>query len=288
MVTMQQVVSRTAGLLSATLGTELALLAEPYTAGDERLVFKNSRRVAPGMTICAGLTTFITIESDQTNVTVVAGTDGSPVDDLPVNTPVWLRPRHTTWAIFSEIASTVDELSSSSNGLYRVVTEEHPPDIVNGTYMLGMTPLKVLRVRYEYPGHPDQWKDAEFKFMPTALDGPMVQAWCGPAGGRVQIDYAAPFLVPDELSDTIEEMGMPPSYERLLAVGAARNLSLSSESRRAQPFSQGDPRRAEEVPSTANVVVYDRLVRDFKRLVADERARLVQRHPYRFQMEQYA
>lgn len=288
MPTFETVVGRVRTLLSGSLGTEVALLAEPYRAGDERLSFKNSRRVAPGMTLSAGLTSFLTVDSDQSNVTVVAGIDGSPVVDLPVNTPVWLRPRHTTWAIFQEITSTVSELSSSTNGLYRLVVEEHLPDVVDNTYLLGGAPLKVLRVRYTNPGEPDQWRFANFTLHPTDVDGPVVEAWGIPSGGLVQIDYAAQFTVPDELSDTLAECFIPDSYQRLLAVGAARNLSLSSESRRVQPFSQGDPRRAEEVPSTGNVVVFDRLVRDFKALVADERARLIQQTPYRFKMEAHA
>lgn len=281
MTTLNMVAAQARSLLSGTLGTETAILAEDYAANSGVLVLKNTRRVPPGSQISVGMTTFLVLESDETSVTVRASYDGSPDEDYPVNSAVFLRPLVTGWQMFTEISGTIRELSAPANGLYRIVSEVKPVDTVNGTYGLGRVPLKVMRVRALQPGSGSDWKELPFAVQAWAEGGPRVVCRGAPGGSQVQIVYAADFDVPTSLDDDLGDLGMSDTWGPLLAVGAARNLSLGQESRRNQPFSQGDPRRAEDVPITGNLYVYDRLQRRFRDLVTAERTKLVALHPDR-------
>ena len=288
MTSIEQIVGMSRSLMAGALGNEVSRLSSAYVPGDTSIKLRHEKRIGDGSVLSVGLTTLVAAQSTTGNeIAVVAGYDGSPDQSSPSDTLVHLRPRHTTFQVYREVVATVQEISSSRHGLYGVTSETFTVDTVDGTYVLGVAPLKVLRVRYLRPGSQDEWHDVAWSFQPGAPAGPTVRSNQAPGGSIIQVQYADAFTPPTHLDNTLPSLGIPEEYARLLAVGAARNLALSSEGRRAQPFSQGDPRRAEEVPSTASVVVYDRLVRQFRDLVADARARLVQQHPYRHQMQQF-
>ena len=289
MTTIEQVVGMSRSLMAGALGNEVSRLSSAYVPGDTSIKLRHEKRIGDGSVLSVGLTTLVAAQSTTGNeIAVVAGYDGSPDQSSPSATLVHLRPRHTTFQVYREVVATVQEISSSRHGLYGVTSETFTVDTVDGTYVLGYAPLRVLRVRYLRPGSQDEWHDVAWTFQPGAPDGPTIRSNQAPGGTTIQVQYAVPFSTPERLDDTLETLSIPEEYTRLLAVGAARNLSLSTESRRSQVFSQGDPRRAEEVPSTGNVVVYDRLVRQFRDLVADARARLVQQYPYRVSTEQFS
>jgi AraC-like DNA-binding protein len=62
-------------------------------------------------------------------------------------------------------------------------------------------------------------------------------------------------------------------------LGAAATLLKSTDSRRNQISAQGDPRRAGEVASGANLSSGSYFDRDYKMRVQDEYVRLTQRFP---------
>lgn len=283
--TISEAVSQARALINAALTPEFTLLDEDWNPGDPTLTLRDPQKLARGSMLCVGLTTFAVLDPGLES-TVVVGIDGSPADEvLPKNSFVLVRPRHTTWQIFSEVRATVEELSSARHGLYGVAEETFNVNPAWGTYVLSGRPLKILRVRYRQHGSTDDWNDTRWYYHPGAPNGPTIEAPVAPAGTQLHIQYAVQYEAPTGLGDTLESLGMPDRLVRLLAVGGARHLALSNESRRAQPFSQGDPRRAEEVSMGNSAMVYDRLNREFRDLVADERVRLVQQHPYRYDMQ---
>lgn len=283
MTTVGNVVERARSLLNGALAPEYTILDQEWNPGDTTLVMREELRLARGSLVCVGLTTFVVLDPGSES-TVVTGIDGSPADvTLPAGTIALVRPRHTTWQVFSEVEATVHELSSPSNGLFAPKSVTMTADPTWGTYAVPPDAHRILRVRYLSPGTPDSWMDTRWSWQPGADTGPVIVAPGVPGGATVQVQYAGVFDAPTNLAEDLAALGIPESYSRLLSVGAARNLSLSSESRRAQPFSQGDPRRAEEVPMGASAMVYDRLRRQFTGLVADERARLNVLWPYRHQ-----
>jgi hypothetical protein len=285
--TIGQIVNRVRGLLMGTLTPEYGLLADAYTVGSGVLRLKNSKTVPPGSTVCVENTTFDVLVSDGQDITVISGVDGSADANYPANSLAVINPMHTTFAIFTEINSVIDELSSPNNGLHAVTTETFDSDPTWNTYPLAQAPLKVLAVRYLEGGTPDIWREATHRLEKNAGVNLVRTAPLPYGSPTVQIDYATPFATAEDLGDTVTSLGMPDRYSTLLAVGAAMPLSLATESRRSQPLSQGDPRRAEEVPITGNVIVFDRMERRFRRLVNTERARLVQQFPYSIPLGQW-
>jgi hypothetical protein len=289
MTSIEQIVGMARSLMSGALGNEVSRLATSYTPGDTSIRLRHDKRIGDGSVMSVGLTTLIAAQSTTgAEVAVVAGYDGSPDISSPTDTLVHLRPRHTTFQVYQEVAATIAEVGSPKHGLHGIASETFPVDVTDGTYVLARPALKILRVRYLEPGSTDEWHNVAWAFQPGAPSGPTVVSNQAPGESTIQVQYAVPFTQPERLDDTLENLGIPDEYSRLLSVGAARNLSLSTESRRSQVFSQGDPRRAEEVPSTGNVVVYDRLVRQFRDLVADARAAIISQYPYRFQMESFS
>lgn len=282
MTTIADVVNMTRSSLLGGLTSPITTLASPYTPGDATLTFQHERSIAQNAIVCAGLTTFIVTDGDRTSktVSVIPSVDGSTQQALPVGTVCLLRPAHTTWNVFQQVSATIDEIGSPASGLFGVGSETFASDIPDGTYILSETPRSVLRVRELEIGTDDTWHDIPFTYQPGAPAGPTVLAanrW-GPT--TVQIQYATKFSTPTSLSDTLASLGMEDRYATLLSVGAARLLALASESRRSQPFSQGDPRRADEVPISGNAMVYDRLTARFRDLVNAERSRLRIDYPW--------
>lgn len=277
MTTVETVVQRARSMVVGSLGHPVTLLTSAWNGGSS-ITFSPDRKLAQGQQLSAGLTTFTVLEASSGSATVIAGLDGSPTTQILSGTPLHIRPLHTTWQVFQGVQDTVEELSSPSLGLFRVAEETHPIDHVWGTYTLTQSPLKILRVRNLAVGSSDRWVDVPFTFQPS---GPTVTVSCDLDPTSVHIQYALPFGRPTSLADTLSSLGFTDSHVTLLATGAARPLALATESRRAQPYSQGDPRRAEEVPVSASAMVYDRLQARFRDLVAAERARIVQQYPYK-------
>lgn len=279
MSTVGDSVNQARQILDGGMADPITLLASAYTPGDVTIALNTTKRVGEGFVLSIGLTSFHVLNSDTTSPRVVAGFDGSPDLAHPAGSLVRVRPLFTDWSIYREVVGTVRELSSPSNGLYSVTSEEVSPDPIWGTIPLAADAIRVLRVRALESSSDDSWEDVPWTFQPNTPDGPVVRTRV--TNRTLHIQYAIPFTEPTSTSDTLPSLGMSDHYQTMLAVGAARNLSLSMEARRAQPFSQGDPRRAEEVPVTAHLSIYDRLRARFRDLVADERARLLREHPYR-------
>lgn len=287
MSTIGDVVNEAKSLVAGTQNSEIALLADAYSPGDSTLRLAQSVRVTSGAIASSGLTTFRVLGPASDEVSVVAGTDGSPDEALPAGSVIDFQPRFTNWQVFQNVRNTIEEMCSPANGLYAWDTGEFQSDTVDETYPLSQTVLKVLRVRYRELGSLDRWHEMSFKYQPNTDDGPIVVAYGAPGGTTVEVVAAVRYTAPSSLTETLESLSIPDRLHRALVVGAARDLALSGEFRRVQPFSQGDPRRADEVPITGNIIIYDRLTREFRGLVNQERAFLNTQHPYRVQMEKF-
>ena len=65
----------------------------------------------------------------------------------------------------------------------------------------------------------------------------------------------------------------------LPSMGAAVELLMTTESRRTQVQTQGDSRRSDEVPVTANSSIASALQRQYRARIQEEMTRLVTRIP---------
>ena len=278
MTTVETVVARARGLVTGSLQHPVTMLSDDWSGGST-ITFSPERKIGPGQQLCIGLTTFTVLEASAGSATVTPGLDGSTVENYSAGSVLHIRPLHTTWQIFQGLVDAVAELSSPSSGLFRVASETFSVDQEWGTYQLVERPGRILRVRNRAIASDDRWIDVPWNY---SADTGIVTVDAVVDRTELVVEYTLPFTAPSSLSDTLASLGFTDSQAGLLAVGAARDLPLATEAQRAQPFSQGDPRRADEVPITANAMVHDRLRARFRDLVADERARLVQQYPYVF------
>jgi hypothetical protein len=99
--------------------------------------------------------------------------------------------------------------------------------------------------------------------------------------GSVRVIYKAPYGQFSAESDTVASVGGTDTLDDLLSIGAQMRLVAPREVKRNFTESQGDTRRAEEVPSGAvanSMIQLQRLRRD---RIQAEAARLNRQHPIR-------
>ena len=198
---------------------------------------------------------------------------------------VRFAPAQTSVEVFDRLSAEIKGMSSPANGLYRVMQVNSPVNYSDGTYYLPdsstATPIRVLGVKALMPGQ-DVWVDMN-GWVWQAERGVVQFYGCPPGATQVQVLYAMPFTTPTDLADDLDDLGIYHTMHDIPVLGACAYLSIGLEGRRIIPTSQGDPRRAAEIPMTAGTS----LAREYKRMrddrVQEEATRLVTLYPWRRQ-----
>lgn len=291
MTTMGELVQQARSNMNGSLSDALSVLAAPYVAGSGVINLRYmGRQVPPGSILSVGLNTFYVLEGDPSGqkIVVMPSYDGGPDVDMPADSRVEIRPRHTVWRTFNDIAGEMVSMCSPATGLWVPLRWESRVDTTWSTYPVpaDIKVERIINVRYRVPGSPDRWLEVErFQFQPEAADGPQVIIWSGvPGGTDIQFLGGGRISEPVDLNQNVTDTGCPDEWSDIAVYGACASMSLSGESRRAQPSSQGDTRRAEELPMGMSTS----LSREFKRRQQDrideEFTRLARLFPYEFPM----
>lgn len=244
--------------------------------------------IQKGMLLSSGLNVWFVkgVYSTTNTVFVIPGYDGSPQSAVAPGDMVYVRPRMTDWFAFNALNDVMRRLSSPENGLYRIGTWVADVDATYQTYPVptaaqGMT--NILRVRWRVPGTTDVWTDLPdrmWRWMYSANQNVIRILRNIPSGTEVEFTYKAPFTLATALDDDpVADCGLSESMLDIPALGAAAMLLRTTEARRTQVQTQGDSRRPEEVPVTANSSIASQLDREFRARVQEEMARLVTRIP---------
>lgn len=283
-------VAQVRSLVTGSLIDEVSVLAAPYNpATDTDLTLKYPKRaLAMGSTICVGLNTLQVLSTtvDGSKVTVMPGMDGGPQVAVPLGEVVLIRPYLTTFAAYREISNEIQGMSSRFTGLYAVW--EYVVTALNrqsGTYPLtglspiGTIPFRLLKFEYRYAGT-TTWQtssDAELQQFDNTL-----RVFQDPPGAiEYRFSLAVPYGAVTSLSQSFTDIGVTDAQSNIPCLGAASTMVLSWNGRRNQPFSQGDARRAQEVPGGSIVQASQMLRRAQQENVNDEVARLAARYTYR-------
>jgi hypothetical protein len=276
---MADLVNEVRSMLSGSMGDELTTLSEPYIAGSGLLNFQYPKRaMTAGATLSLGLNTFYVLEtaSGGLQAVVLPSYDGGPDEDAVLGSVVRVKPRYTNWAIFRELSQEFATLSSPTSGLYSAQWFDAPVDWAYGTYEFPEEygdPLRLVRARAKISGTTMWHPINSAEYQPEQR---VVRTTDIPDGAvTVEFTFAMRFGTPVSLTDDLEDLGLPPEASDLPTLGACAALSLAGESRRNQPFAQGDSRRAEEVPPGASTSVSREFARAYKQRVDEEAARLV-------------
>lgn len=289
MTTIADLVADARRMTYGAMTEQINLLSAPVTAGATSVFMQlDVDGITPGSILSSGLNVWYVrgINAGSREVYVIPGYDNAPIGTAATNDQVIIKPRVTTWYLFNAINDELRKMSSPMSGLYRVgtwVTDVSPTyqtyEVPTGA--LDMTNL--LRVRYRWPGTPDVWSDirtSSYRWIVSETGNKIQLLVNVPSGTEIEFTYKAPFVEATTLSDDpVEDCGLAQSMLDIPPLGAAATLLRTTDSRRNQISAQGDPRRAGEVQSGANLSSASFLDREYKMRVQDEYARLIQRFP---------
>lgn len=244
--------------------------------------------IQEGMILSSGLNVWYvkgTSVSDR-RVFVVPGIDNSPSEPVAAGDMVFVRPRMTDWYAFNQLNDEIRQLSAPSNGLFQLKSFTLDVDPTHQSYDVPSAAsdmMSLSRVRYRLPGTPDVYIDLPTHAWrwQTGTGTNRIQLLRNiPVGTEVQFVYKAPFSVASSLTtDVVTECGLSDTMVDIPPLGVSMMLLHTTESRRVQVQTQGDARRADEVPATANSNAASQLRRLYRERVQDEYARLNARLP---------
>jgi hypothetical protein len=287
MTTMKDLVADTRRLTYGSMSDQLNFLASDYVAASTSLVMTlDVTPITPGMILSSGLNVwYVTAVNTSTKtVTVYPGYDNSYTSLVTAGEPVMIRPRVTDWLLFNSVNDVIRAMSSSTYGLYKEGSWLDTVDSIWQTYDIptvaqGMTNLVKAQIRYI--GSPDLWLDLPANTVKVQRTENVIRLTRDyPAGTEFRFIYRAPFVTAPALStDVVTYCGLTDSMVDIPPLGATAELLRSTESRRTQIHNQGDPRRADEVPTTSNAGIAREMQRRFEDRVSDEYVRLINRNP---------
>ena len=289
-LTIAQAVAQVRSLVTGSLLDEVSVLALPYDPlTDSTITLKYPKKaLANGSVICVGLNTLqvMTTNQDGSVLEVLPNMDGGPAVSVPEGSVVLVRPFVTTFAAYREISNEVQGLSSRNTGLFAVW--EYIVTALNrqsGTYPLdGLSPtdtvpFRLLRFEYRYAGTTtwQQSTDAELQVYSNTL-----RVFQDPPGAiEYRFSLAIPYGQITSLEQTFEDIGITDAQSNIPCLGAAATMALSWSGRRAQPFSQGDSRRASETQQGSMAALSQQYRRTQQENLLDEVARLQAAYTYR-------
>lgn len=289
MATMRDLVSDVRRRVYGSMTENVNLVQVSASAGQTSLQLElGVDGIQKGMLLSSGLNVWFVkgVYANDNTVFVIPGYDGSPQQAVTAGDMVYVRPRMTDWFAFNALNDVLRRLSSPENGLYKIGTWTAEVDATYQTYVVPTAAedmTNILRVRWRVPGTTDVWTDLPdrmWRWVYSADQNVIRILRNIPSGTDVEFTYKAPFTLATSLStDPVVTCGLTESMLDIPALGAAAMLLRTTEARRTQVSTQGDSRRPEEVPVTANSSIASQLDREFKNRVQEEMIRLVTRIP---------
>jgi hypothetical protein len=289
MTTMSDLVADVRRMTYGSMSERINLVGTSASAiVDEVTLELDVSGIQEGMILSSGLNVWYVkgVSTSDRKVFVVPGIDNAPVNGVAAGDMVYVRPRMTDWYAFNMLNDEIRSLSAPTNGLFQLKSWTADVDPTYQSYDVptaasNLTSLQ--RVRYRLPGTPDVWVDLPsfaWKWH-TGTDTNRVQLLRNiPVGTEVQFVYKAPFAPASSLAtNVVTECGLAESMVDIPPLGVSMMLLQTTESRRVQVQTQGDARRADEVPATANSSQASQLRRIYRERIQDEYSRLMNRMP---------
>lgn len=265
-----------------------------YVPGSNLLILsRDMTNVVPGQILSAGLNVFYVSAVAGFNVTVDGGQNGS--NDVPVaaGTLVRVNPKFTDWDIWQELANDLNDLSGMGIVAYNSSDLTYNP--VYTGYDLGTTAasnlLDVYEVKYLTPGpYKDMprlprtaWRltrNAAVADIPSGMSLQILDPSSqNVAGYLVRVIWKSLLIPPVSLTSDLATTGLQSSAYDLPPIGAAINLMAGREIQRNFTSSQGDVRRATEVPAGAVAASSTGLKQKRQQRISTEIARLATMYP---------
>jgi hypothetical protein len=243
--------------------------------------------IKPGAELSVDLEDFHVWATPGQTVTVERGVNGTTPAAHADGSLVYVKPRSSKFSILRAINQSL--LSMSSAGMYHMTTVEVTFNPNTAGYDLaGVTSIEdVYKVEYRVTGQTADWREVhEWSWDREAnitdfASGFSLRLGQGQSGQAVRVHYKQPFVQFTALTDNVTTTLLPASAYDMPPVGAAARLVGPREVGRNYTGSQGDTRRAEEVPSRAVAASAADLWRLWDRRLGEELMDLAQRYPVR-------
>lgn len=226
------------------------------------------------------------VASGARSVTVERGFNGTTAAAHSDNTVIISNPRFPRAQILEAFNDDLDDLSTPANGLYRVKTVDIQ---YNGTDRMVNLPsnndvidIIDVRIRYTEDDYPAIRRYQLVRNLPTKdfSSGTALTINEETRSGDVRVTYKAPFTRMSRESDDVQAVaGFPLSAEDILIMGAQIRLMSPREIKRNFTESQGDTRRAQEVPAGAVANSINSLIRLRRERIMAEATKLDSRYP---------
>ncbi len=222
-------------------------------------------------------------------LTVERGYAGTTAASHASGTIVTLNPRFPRAQMLDALNADLDDLSSTANGLFRVVTvdltyngSDRQINITNSGTILE---LLDVRLRYLADDHPVLSYVRLQTGLPTTdfasgntlvLDEPIM-------AGSLRVRYKAPFTrASSESSDLTTDCFLPATCDDIVEMGVVMRLMAGREIKRNFIESQGDTRRPDEVQAGAIANSIANIQRLRRERVIAEAGRLKAQYPIKF------
>lgn len=232
---------------------------------------------------------------DGTTASVERGMDGSTPAAHDDDAIIRVNPRYSDFEILNAVNDVLRDLSSPSCGLFAVyaLDLDYDPDVV-AYDLTGVENLEgLLEVHYRTPSDEKDWvripqrgwriqRSADTTDFASGLALTIFGRVGANAGDTIRVAYKSRYQPLTAYDDNVElTTGLHCDAHDLLWIGAALRLTEGQEIDRNQTRGQGDPRRAQEVPSGAKNAAPGGLSKRWKDRLSAEAGRLARRYPTR-------
>lgn len=291
MTTANDVIEETQRLLLGGQREELNKLAANVTADATDLTFQfDLGGILPGTSVSIDLETYRvwSVNDSTKTATVEPGMQGTTSAAHTEGALVHVNPKMSRAAIFKAINDELRALSSPSNGLFQIKSMAFDYSAAVTDYNLSADVMDVYEVRMAYPGPERDWMSMpNWSYKPvsdaaTFASGNALHLPGGYPGRGISVLYKAGFTPLTNLDDDIAEVsGLPEEAHDILALGCLLRLGPVREIRRNFTDSQGDTRRAEEVPPNAVSTSFNSVRQLYAQRLTAEAGRLANKYPMR-------
>ena len=222
-------------------------------------------------------------------LTVERGYDGTTAAAHTAGALATVNPRFPRQQMLDALNSDIDDLSSTVNGLFRVVAQDISYNgsdrQLNITSATGIIDLLDVRLRYLADDYPVIRNVRLQRNLPTAdfasgfaivFDQPVM-------AGTLRVVTKREFTrATTEASDLQSVCFVPQSCEDILEMGVLLRMMNGREIKRNFIESQGDTRRSDEVPAGSTRDSLTNIQRLRRERIVSEAARLKQQYPLVF------
>jgi hypothetical protein len=226
------------------------------------------------------------VSTSGNTATVERGFNGTTASAHATQSIVTVGPRFPRAQIMEAFNDELDDLSAPYNGLYRIksvdVSYNGTDDMINLPSNNDVIDLISVMLRYTSDDYINIRRWQLVRNLPTAdfSSGTAIRFNELIRSGELRINYKAPFArVSREADDVQLVSGLPVSAEDILILGAQIRLMNPREIKRNFTESQGDTRRANEVPPGAVANSHTSLIRMRRERIAAEATKLDSRYP---------